>query len=284
MVITGMSDFQVGNPSYAECCQVPEPAAAAVNSDVLLPLVLVPLRGADELLAEQRRVPAAPHASRLVPEPLRGDAVPLDEGRLVMAASDVSRLVMAPIPDGDGSRGELASMPAALRGDGAPLAERPQVLAAQHGERTALRGGGFPAEHRQAVIDAHAHAHAQGTGRDHGRAKVRDAAPAGFPRRPQDCPPHMPGTCCKSGKPPDHRVRIGSTSTSGIPDDGVPPIVRDTARVGFPHRRSHCPVRIPGKDGGYGRLLAHRARTASRSVAKTPRDPGHRLEVIQKGR
>ncbi len=80
-----MSDFQVGNPSCAECCQVPEPVVVAVNSDVM-PLVLVPLRGADELLAERRRVPAAPHASRLVPEPLRGDAVPLDGWQQVPAA------------------------------------------------------------------------------------------------------------------------------------------------------------------------------------------------------
>ena len=261
---------------------MPEPAAAAaVNSDVM-PLVLVPLRDADELLAERRRVPVAPHASWLVPEPLHGDAVPLDAGQLVLAASRGARLMLAPIPGGAGEPpGVLASMLAALRGDELQADPR-QVLAAPHGERTALRGGGFPAEHRQAVIDARAHA--QGTGRDHGQAKVRDAAPAGFPRRPQDCPNHMPGTCCKSDKPPDRRVRIGSTSTSGTPGGGVPPKVRDTARAGFPHRRSHCPVRIPGKDGGYGRLLAHRARTASRSVARTPRDPGHWPAVIQKGR
>ena len=112
-----MSDFQVGNPSCAECCQVPEPAAS-VKSDVM-PLVLVPLRGADELLAEQRRVPAVPHASRLVPGPLRGDAVPLDERQLVLAASHGARLMLAPIPGGAGGPpAELASMPAAqLRAD-----------------------------------------------------------------------------------------------------------------------------------------------------------------------
>ena len=117
MVITGMPDFQVGNSSCAECCQVPEPAAA-VKSDVM-PLVLVPepLRGADGPQGELRRMPAAVNGSRLAPEPLHGDAVPLDGWQQVPAPSHGARLMLAPIPGGaDGPPAELASMPAALRG------------------------------------------------------------------------------------------------------------------------------------------------------------------------